>query len=164
MSEAEHLAETLIAMFAFADHGVLTPFTAAVSGLTAEQAIADPGHGLHSVWTLVNHIRFWHEVTLLQLRGLPVDFAALGAEDGWPPPDDPPDEGAWQAEIARVIALNQEVTESVESLTDEELAEPVVAGRVTRWQVVQSLIAHNCYHTCSVISARRMLGLWPRET
>jgi hypothetical protein len=50
--------------------------------------------------------------------------------------------------------------ERTESLTDEELEEAVVAGRVTRWQIIQSLIAHNCYHTCSTISARRMLELW----
>ena len=45
MSEAQHLADTLVAMFAYSDHGVLTPFTAAVEGLTAEQAVADPGYG-----------------------------------------------------------------------------------------------------------------------
>ncbi|MBN1579429.1 MAG: DinB family protein [Anaerolineae bacterium] len=89
MSEGRHLAETLIAFFAYADHGVLTPFTAAIAGLTAEQAARVPGPGFHSVWAVVNHVRFWHEVTLLQLRGLP-----------------------------------------------------------------------DCYHTCSVISARRMLKLW----
>jgi uncharacterized damage-inducible protein DinB len=160
MSEAQHLADTLIAMFAFANHGVLTPFTAAIAGLTAEQAKADPGHGLHSIWAVVNHVRFWHEVTLLQLRGAPVDFKALGAQDGWPPVPASPDEGAWQAQVAEVIALNEEVAERVEGLTDEELAEPVLAGRVTRWQIAQSLIAHNCYHTCSIISTRRVLELW----
>ena len=82
MSEGQHLAETLVSFFAYADHGVLTPFTAAVSGLTAEQAAQDPGSGFHRVWAVVNHIRFWHEITLLQLRGLPVDFETLGAKDG----------------------------------------------------------------------------------
>ncbi|MBN1937101.1 MAG: DinB family protein [Anaerolineae bacterium] len=161
MSEAQHLADTLIAMFAWSNHGILAPFTTAVSGLTARRAAAEPGYGLHSMWALVNHVRFWHEVTLLQLRCLPVDLAALGAEDGWPPPDDPPTEEAWQAAVANTIALNEQVTGLIETLTDESLAEPVVAGQVTRRQVVQSLIAHNCYHTGSIIDARRVLGLWP---
>jgi hypothetical protein len=160
MSEAQHLAETLVAMFAYADHGVLTPFTTAVAGLTAELAIADPGHGLHSIWAVVNHVRFWHEVPLLQLRAVPVDYRALGAEDGWLPLPDDPSEAAWQAAVAGITALNREVAGLVKGLTEEQLAEPIVAGRVTRWQVIQALIVHNAYHTCSIISARRVLGLW----
>jgi hypothetical protein len=160
MSEAQHLADTLVARFAYADHGVLAPFTAANAGLTGEQAIADPGHGLHSIWAVVNHVRFWHEVPLLQLRAQPVDYRALGAADGWPPVPGDPSEAAWQAAVAGITALNREVAGLVKGLTEEQLAEPIVAGRVTRWQVIQALIAHNCYHTCSIISARRMLELW----
>jgi hypothetical protein len=147
-------------MFAYADHGVLTPFTTAVEGLTAAQAVADPGYGQHSIWATVNHVRFWHQVPLLQLRAQPVDYQALGAEDGWPPVPGDPSEAAWQAAIAGTTALNREVARLVKDLTEEQLAEPIVAGRVTRWQVVQALIVHNGYHTCSVISARRALGIW----
>jgi len=161
MSEGQHLADTLVAFFAYTDHGTLTPFTHAVSGLTAEQAAAVPAAGFHSVWAQVNHVLFWHEVSLRQLRALPVDFEALGARDGWPPPGSSSDETSWQAAVSRTVALNNEIAEMVEGLTDEELEEPVVAGYVTRWQIVQSLVCHNAYHTCGIIDARRLLGLWP---
>jgi hypothetical protein len=164
MSEGQHLAETLVAFFAYKDHGVLTPFTDAVAGLTATQAAQVPGPGLHSIWAIVNHVRFWHDVTLLQLRGLAVDWASLGATDGWPPAGDPTDEVAWQAAVRRTETLNGEIAALVEMFSDAELIEPVVAGQVTRWQVVQSLIAHNCYHTCSIIAARRLFGLWQDPT
>ena len=164
MSEGQHLADTLVAFFAYSNHRMLTPFTDAVSGLTAEQAAKVPGPDLHSVWALVNHVRFWHEVFLGQLHVLPVSFEALGAKDGWPPPSDPPDEASWQAAVSHTIALNREIAELVEGLTNEELEEPVVARHVTRWQIAQSLIAHNCYHTCGIIAARRMPGLWPAES
>lgn len=160
MSEGQHLADTVVAFFAYANHGTLTPFTDAVAGLTAVQAATDPGHGLHSVWATVSHVRFWHEVTLRQLRGLPVDYGAVGPPNDWPPPADPPDEEAWRGEVDRTVALNQEVAQIVEGLGDQELEEAVVAGYVTRWQIVQSLIAHNAYHTCGIIAARRVLGLW----
>jgi hypothetical protein len=160
MSEAQHLAETLVAFFAYKDHGVLTPFVDAVAGLTAAQAARVPGLGLRSIWAIVNHVRFWHDVPLLQLRGLAVDWESLGAKDGWPPPEEPADEAAWQAAVQRTRSLNGETAALVGTFTDEELLEPVVAGQVTRWQVVQSLIAHNCYHTCSIITTRRLLGLW----
>jgi uncharacterized damage-inducible protein DinB len=106
----------------------------------------------------VNHVRFWHEATLLQLRALPVD---LGAEDGWPAVPRAADEDSWQAAVARTGALNEEVAAVVEGLSEAALAEVVVGEDVTRWQVVQSLIAHNTYHTASIVAARRVLGLWP---
>ena len=115
------------------------------------------------MWAQVNHVRFWHEASLLQLRALPVDGEALGAEDGWPPPGDPSDETSWEAVVSHTVALNTEIAELVEGLTGGELEEPVVAGYVTRWQIVQSLVAHNAYHTCGIIKARRLLGLWPPE-
>jgi uncharacterized damage-inducible protein DinB len=160
MSEGKHLADSLVAFFAYTDHRTFAPFTQAVAGLTAAQAAAQPAGGLHSVWAEVNHIRFWHEVNLCQLRSLPVDWEALGATDGWPPPADPAEEEAWQEAVSRTVALNEEVAELVEGLSDEALEEAVVAGYVTRWQIVQSLIAHNAYHTGAIIAIRRTLGLW----
>jgi hypothetical protein len=68
--------------------------------------------------------------------------------------------GEGQTAIARTRALNEQVAELLEGYSDAVLSEVVVAGRVTRWQVAQSLIAHNAYHTCSIICVRRMLGLW----
>jgi hypothetical protein len=161
MSEGKHLSDSLVAFFAYTDHRTFVPFTQAVSGLTADQASAVPAAGFRSVWAQVNHVRFWHEANLRQLRALPVDWEALGAEDGWPPPGDPSDEASWEAAVSHTLALNTEVAELVEGLGERELEEAVVAGYVTRWQIVQSLIAHNAYHTCSIIQARRLLGLWP---
>ena len=163
MAEGKHLADSLVALLAYADHGTFVPFTQAVSGLTADQASAVPAAGFRSVWAQVNHVRFWHEANLRQLRALPVDWKALGAEDGWPPPGDPSDEASWEAVVSYTVALNAEIAELVAGLTGEELEEPVVAGYVTRWQIVQSLIAHNAYHTCGIIQVRRLLGLWPPE-
>ena len=161
MSEGKHLADSLVAFFCYTDHYTLTPFTNAVAGLDARQAAAVPASGFHSVWALVNHVRFWHEANLCQLRAQPVDYEALGDKDGWPPPGGPEDEEGWQAAVSRTVQLNRQVAELVAGLTGEELAEPVVAGYVTRWQIVQSLIAHNAYHTCGIIDARRLLGRWP---
>lgn len=164
MAEGQHLADTLVAFFCYTDHYTLAPFIRAVAGLDAGQAAAVPAPGFLCVWAQVNHVRFWHEANLCQLRAQPVDYEALGANassGGWPPPGQAGDEAAWQAAVSRTVQLNQEVAELVEGLTDEELAQAVVAGYVTRWQIVQSLIAHNAYHTCAIIHARRLLGLWP---
>jgi hypothetical protein len=164
MSEAEHLADALRALFVLDDHGLYTPFSTAVAGLTAAQAAASPAPRFNSVWAVVNHVRFWQEVTLLQLRGQPVDRRALGAENGWPPAGDQADESGWQAAVGRCLEVNQELAEMTAALSDEALAMALAPGRAAPWQLIQGMIAHNSYHTCEVISIRHMLGLWLART
>ena len=162
MNEGKHLAQALTASCVYREHCATVPFTDAVSGLNASEAAADPGHGLPSVWATVNHIRFWHEVSLLQLQQSAVDFEALGAHDGWPAPPDDPNDAAWEEVVERTVGLNAEITALVEDMGERKLEEIVAAGHLTRWQVVQCLIAHNSYHTSSIVSVRRVLGLWRR--
>src|SRR6266851_5757395 len=98
MSQANHVAEALELLFTSTTPGWFTPFVTATDGLTAEQAATVPAPRFNSVWAVVNHVRYWQEVALLQLQHLPVDGEALGSEDGsgWPPIGDPTDEVAWQ--------------------------------------------------------------------
>jgi len=97
MSEAEHLSEALITLLVRSDNGWFTPFTTVVEGLMVEQALQVPAPGMNCIWAVVNHMRFWNEVILLRLRGLPVNRKALGAENGWPRPGGPGEERATEA-------------------------------------------------------------------
>jgi len=174
--EAEHLSDAVRALFVMNDHGLFTSFATAVAGLTAAQAASVPAPRFNSVWAVVNHVRFWQEVTLLQMRRLPVDRGALGAENGWPPagdqagsPGDPETtaglrEAAWQAAVERCLEVNRGLAEATAALSDEALVAPLAPGRAAPWQLVQGMIAHNAYHTCEVISIRHMLGLWLART
>ena len=67
-TEAEHLSDAVRALFVSNDHGLSTSFATAVAGLTASQAASVPAARLNSVWAVVNHVRFWQEVTLLRLH------------------------------------------------------------------------------------------------
>jgi len=164
MSEAQHLSDALEGLFVRPDNGWFTPLTVAIAGLTAEQGATVPAPSFNSVWAVVNHVRFWQEVTLLRLRGLPADRQASGAEDGWPPPVAPADELAWQAACDRAIALNAELAGLIAGTTGEELAQPIAPGRANRYQMIHGVIAHNSYHTCEIILIRHMQGLWLERT
>src|SRR5258708_14323880 len=108
MSKANHAAEALELLFTSTTPGWFSPFVTATDGLTAEQAASVPAPRFNSVWAVVNHVRYWQEVALLQLQQLPVDSAALGSDDGsgWPRPGDPADESPWQAARGRALAAN----------------------------------------------------------
>lgn len=160
MSESEHIAIALEEIFTAG--GPFLPFTAATDGLSAAQAAAIPAPRFNSVWAVVNHMSFWQETLILLLRGLPIDFRALGAPDprGWPPAGAPDDEAAWQAARARTIAGNTELAQLVASLSDQALGRQIEAWRIPGHRAVQGIMAHNSYHICEIISIRHMLGLW----
>ncbi len=164
VSEGRHLAEALEQLFVSSTPGWFTPFVAVLDGLTASQAVAIPAERFNSVWKVVNHVRFWQEAALRQLQNLPVDYAELGSADGtgWPPVDDPSDEAAWQTAKTRVCEANQALAQYVSGLHEAALDEPISdsAAWNTRRHLIQSMIAHNSYHTCELISIRHMQGLW----
>jgi len=161
MSEAAHLSEALITLLVRSDNGWFTPFSAVVEGLMAEQALLVPAPGINCIWAVVNHMRFWNEVILLRLRGLPVNRKALGSENGWPRPGGPGDDRAWQMACSRTITMNAEVARLVAGLSDEDLVAPLTPGRTTRYRLVHGLIGHNAYHTAEITTVRQFLGILP---
>ena len=161
MSEAEHLSEALITLLVRSDNGWFTPFTTVVEGLMVEQALQVPAPGMNCIWAVVNHMRFWNEVILLRLRGLPVNRKALGAENGWPRPGGPGEQRAWQMACSRTISMNAEVARLVGGLSDEDLNAPLTPGRTSRYRLIHGLIAHNAYHTAEITTIRQFLGILP---
>ncbi|GIK65611.1 MAG: hypothetical protein BroJett018_34050 [Chloroflexota bacterium] len=157
-SEAKHLAEALEGMFTTSAHGWFSSFVSAMEGLTAKQAASVPAEKFNSVWGVVNHVRFWQEAALLQLKKQAVDNEALGAANGWPGAGS--SEAEWQTAKKRVVEANAKLAAYVAGLSDAELNEPLNdSGQWhTRHHLIQSMIAHNSYHTCELISIRNMQG------
>jgi hypothetical protein len=166
MSEAQHLAEALTRHFSGSVSGAFEPFELVTEGLTAAQAAAVPMPRFNSVWAIVNHVWFWQEVLLRLLRNQPATHEALDAPEpsGWGMAGDPADEAAWQADRRRALAGNAALAAAVARLSEAELVETVEAWGSPKYQAIQSIIGHNSYHTCEIISVRHMQGLWLERT
>jgi hypothetical protein len=164
MSQSQEFAEALEVLFTSTTPGWFTPFVDVYEGLSAEQAACVPAERFNSIWGVANHVRFWHEVALHKLQKLHVDFAELGSPDGsgWPPIAHPSEEAAWQTAQKRVQEVNQALANYISGLSDAELDACISDGDVwnTRRHLIHSMIAHNAYHTCELISLRNMQGLW----
>src|SRR5438874_1997525 len=113
MSEAEHLSSAISGLFSDPTNDWFTPFVLATDDLSAAQATWVPGPGMNSIWRIVNHIAFWHEVVLLRLRDLPVNYEELGSPEGWPPYGSPDGEQTWEESRQNAIALNEELADLV---------------------------------------------------
>jgi hypothetical protein len=161
MSEAKHLATAFSEYFSNPENGAFADFSAATDGLTAAQAAAVPGERMNSVWAVVNHVWFWNELPLRKLRGERAEPADLGAADwgGWIPAGDAGDDAAWHAARARALEANAAFSAAVAELTPEQLAAEL-PGWGPAHAMVQSLLAHNAYHTGEIITVRHIQKLW----
>ena len=157
MTEQEHLAEALEAFFADRGNYWHAPFTEAVRGLTAQDAARAPGPGLHSVWDLVGHIRFCHELVHHLIEGRAPDRTEAPAD--WPAVADPTDEAAWALAVEQAVAANRALVAAVRALPEERL------GLEGNWvqaplRLLHGLIAHNSYHIGQMVLTRRRLEQW----
>lgn len=166
MSEAQHLATALLNYFTSPQVGVFLSFAKATEGLTAEQAAAVPASRLNNVWAIVNHVWFWQIATLKLLRGETYTATELGAptDSGWPPVSEVGNQAAWEAARQRALDVNQELAAFTANRTDTELAQPIHSWNVPGHRAVQSIIAHNSYHTAEIITVRHMQSFWLEQT
>lgn len=160
VAEAAHLAGQVRSFFGGPQPWTY-PFLPSVADLSAAQAVVVAAPRMNSVYAVVFHVTFWHEVVLRRLRGEPVDEAAVRA-GGWPEPSASIDEDAWRLLLRRVESLNEELATAVASLSDVALTEPYAAGRAARFELVSGFIAHTAYHACEVACIRQLQGLWDR--
>lgn len=166
MPEPAHLADAFDRHFSNPIHSAFTNFVVISDGLTAAQAASVPGPRFNSVWAITNHVWFWQEALLRLLRGEKVDCADLGAADwsGWPPAGEPADESGWQAARQRTLDCNLALTKFIAGMSAEELEEQLTAWRSPKHQAINSILVHNAYHTCEIISVRHMQGFWVEKT
>lgn len=166
MSEAKHLAESLKRLYFGNSVGIFAPFEAVTLGLTARQAVAVPMPRFNSVAGVVNHVWFWQEVLRRLLLGQTYTHAELGAPDdsGWPPSGDPQDDAAWLASRQRALDVNTALADVVAGLSAEEIESTLTVWGSPKHRAIQSIIAHNSYHTSEIICVRHMQGLWLEST
>ncbi len=160
MSEAERLGKTLKRYFS-AQHGIFLSFPGATDGLTAAQSLMVSKPGFNTIWGVVNHTAYWIEFTLLIMQGSEAQptTPAGSKNDGWSQPEQATD-AEWEALRQGTIQLNDQLAEATVALSDEQLHMPIGPWKQTPYQMVQSIMAHNSYHVCEVISLRHMQDLW----
>ena len=164
MSEAKHLAESLVKLLSDPQGGWFTPVSVALEGLGAVEAAKVPGQGFNSVWSVVNHMTYWQDYLLHRLRGEKEHSWGQTNKGSWQALRQPYLEHEWIADRESLFATNKVLAAVVGSFSDEELTQPYAEDRAERYLVIQGIIAHNCYHTNEIISIRHMLGFWLKKT
>jgi uncharacterized damage-inducible protein DinB len=128
--------------------------TEAIAGLTAEQAVARPIAGAHSIWEIVSHAIGWIQEVVSRFSG---EVHQEPDQGDWPTPGDPSPE-AWtalqDALVAALVALRFELS----AFPAERLDELVAESRTDTFrQNLAGLAQHNAYHAGQIILLRKLL-------
>ncbi len=129
-------------------HG--SPLKQILSGVTAEQALARPLAGAHTIFEIVLHMIGWKDEVRRRLSGAP---AAEPEQGDWPAVSDPSPAG-WRAALDRLDASHQALLKAVRVLPEAHLLVPTNDQRdkttgagVSYYVLLHGIVQHDVYHS-----------------
>jgi uncharacterized damage-inducible protein DinB len=127
------------------------PASAAVEGITAEQASWQDGKGNHSIGQLAAHLVFWNRQQLAKFRGeAPEAFSGDN------------NESFNHFDAARWTAIVHDLDEVMSAW--EKAVEGADEKKLEKWaSTIAHIGAHNAYHVGQMIYIRKLQGSWDSE-
>ena len=122
-----------------------------LEGVTAQQAVAHPLAGGHSIWELTLHITAWTRAVSRRLKGDRAeltDAENFPAVTGW-------DERDWEAARQSVLEALIELKEAILLLDDSQLNEPIIEGMSSTYVTLHGVIQHSLYHAGQIAILRK---------
>src|SRR5262249_47744375 len=115
-----------------------------LTGITPEQAGAQPVASAHSIWELTLHIELWARVAREALKGVPMP-KLCGTEKDWPAVTDKSSE-AWNTAKAQFFTTGQELAQAIEGFSDARLGETVPGRTYDFYYLLHGIVQHSLYH------------------
>jgi uncharacterized damage-inducible protein DinB len=127
------------------------PISAAVDGLSAEQARWQPPAGAHSAGQLTYHLLIWNRRNLEKLQAKPEAKFNGNNEETFTNFDDK----QWADVVKQLDQVMTDLEKLVESADEQKLASmaPILANICT----------HNAYHVGQIVYVRKLQGSWNPE-
>ncbi len=133
----------------------------ALTGVTAEQALAKPIPNSHSIWEIVLHIAAWEDAIRERLEKGPVAIPA----DGDFPDITEPNETGWKNTLAlleqRHQALLKVIADFPEARLNEKLGtehDPPTASGYSAYYNLHGVIQHNLYHVGQIVLLKKFVA------
>lgn len=153
-NESERIADQLKRAFdGEAWHG--PALKEALEGVTAEQAVAKPIAGAHSIWELVAHIAGWEGVVARRLNG---EAISEPAEGDFPAPPAHPSAAAWGDLLSKVYASHDQLVAHMAALTEADLRKRIADKPYPAWLMAHGAVGHALYHVGQIVMLKRALG------
>lgn len=155
MSELDHFADDL--WLAWQGESWQGPsLSELLDGVTAEQAARPAIRGAHSIWELVLHIIFWHNVVLRRMAGEVLDSNTIPDEQNFPriAAADPQ---AWKRAVDELRDSSRRTADTIRRFDAARLDE-IVPGKPYRFRHMLGGVAHHdAYHAGQIALLKKAL-------
>lgn len=153
MTEIERIAEQLRCAYEKdAWHG--PSVKELVSDLSAQQAMAKPIVGFHSIWEIVLHISAWTVAIQRRIKG---ELVKEPTEGDWPPVKDPTPQN-WQKTLEELERRNFSLQKAISELTDNQLETKTASGGSSYYINLHGLIQHHLYHAGQIAVLKKAIS------
>ena len=134
-------------------HG--TNLRGSIRGLTARQAAWRPSPQRHNIWELIVHAAYWKYAVLRRLTGARRGSFPLKGSN-WFARGDQVNERAWRADVTLLDQTHRSLREAIASLTPRDLDSTPPGSRVSNFEIVSGIAAHDLYHAGQIQLLKRL--------
>lgn len=136
-------------------------FDKAIDGIPADQrGSLAPGFE-HSIWQLLEHMRFAQKDLLDFCVNPDYVHALTWPDDYWPKDPMPPNAAAWDASVKNFKADRERLMQVAQDTRLDLFAlVPTGTGQQTYLRSLLLVVDHNAYHLGQLVAVRRALGTW----
>ena len=124
-----------------------------LEGLSAEQALAHPLVGRHSIWEIVNHITVWHDVVTRRING---DVTDPEGDEDWPPVAGK-DEHTWQQACRELFSSAERIAGAMRSVGEEKMNETVPGKSYPFHVMLNGLPSHDACHSGQISLIKKVM-------
>lgn len=153
--------EILLEQFtvSYEENGWFVALKNALDGLSADEALWKEGGLDHSIWELVEHLRYWNERWLKRFRGETVgesketiDATFRGESGG---------EAEWENLKRELFRVLDEWKKMLAAADEAKFGEQVSANYKEPWALpIAHQNIHNAYHVGQIVAVRKFRGSW----
>lgn len=130
-------------------------FEPVTAPLTAGEANWRPASGMRSIVEIINHMAYWLEYRVRQVRGEPLEPLRPIPKGGEAP--------AWMPSYPKCLEnLRKQfeaLREAIAALKEEDLERTVEGSPRPIVELLSNIIAHNAYHMGQILLLRRLWAL-----
>jgi uncharacterized damage-inducible protein DinB len=144
------------------DEGYDTPtwhgpnLRAAVSRVTAREALWRPGRGRHNIWEIAIHAAYWKYTVRRRLLGEKRGSFVMKGSNWFPSPARA-DEEAWRATLALLKEEHRKLRAAVARIPPSQLHRRMKRSKWTAAQSINGVAFHDTYHAGQIQLLKRLM-------
>ena len=136
-------------------HG--TNLRGSIRGLSASQAAWRPARNRHNIWEVVVHAAYWKYAVTRRFSGAPRgSFPLKGSNWFVRPAGRRAADSVWRADIALLQSMHELLRAAVAQLSDRDLAGTPRHSKVSNFDLIAGIAAHDLYHAGQIQLLKRL--------